>query len=216
MKNVTEQIGKTVEEAIRKGLEDLKVSREDVKIEVLDEPTTGSVSFLNSKPAKVRLTVNKKVSQEVIENTKGKVNEFMRNFIEISMLDVEYEISIENNFVTINISGDDAGILVGHKGTVISDLQTVINSYLAKNEEEFAKVSLDINGYKKNKEEVLKRLANKMASNVVRFRKIIKLEPMSAYERKIIHTELQNHPQVETESIGEEPRRRVIIKLKRR
>ncbi len=216
MKNVSEQIGKNVEEAIRKALDELKVSREDVKIEVLEEATTGSVSFLSSKPAKVRVTVNKKVSNEVIENTKVKLKEFMDGYLEVTNYDIEYTIGEENNFVTLDITGEEASIFVGHKGMLISDFQTIINASLAKSEEEYAKVSLDVNNYKKNKEEILKRLANKMASNVVRFKKIIKLEPMSAYERKIIHTELQNHPQVETESIGEEPRRRVIIKLKRR
>lgn len=215
MKNVSEQRGKNVEEAIRKALDELKVSREDVKIEVLEEASSGAVSFLSAKPARVRVTVNKKVNVEVIEATKAEVTKFMEGYLAVTTENIEYKINDENGFVTVEITGEDAGVFVGYKGALINDLQTIINAHLAKSEEEYAKVSLDVNNYKKNKEEILKKLANKMASNVVRFKKIIKLEPMSAYERKIIHTELQNHPQVETESIGEEPRRRVIIKLKR-
>ena len=85
---------------------------------------------------------------------------------------------------------------------------------LQREDEDYAKVFVEVNDYKKQKEEKLKRLANKMANNVIRFRKPIRLEPMSAYERLIIHTELANRDDVETESIGEEPRRRVVIKKK--
>ncbi|MEG2274886.1 MAG: RNA-binding cell elongation regulator Jag/EloR [Clostridia bacterium] len=212
MKTVIEQTGKSLEEAIRKGLDELKVSREDVIVEVLEEGTTG---FLNAKPAKVRLIVNKKVTAEVLDRTKVKVDEFIKGLIEISKDNIEYKISEENNFVLVEITGEDAPNLVGYKGIILSDIQTLINAFLSKEEDDYAKVSVDINGYKKNKAEILKKLARKMAENVVRFKKIIKLEPMSAYERKIIHAELQNHEKVETESIGEEPRRRVIIRLKK-
>ena len=85
---------------------------------------------------------------------------------------------------------------------------------LQREDEDYAKVFIEINGYKKQKEEKLKKLANKMADNVIRFRKPIKLEPMSAYERLIIHTELALRSDVETESYGEEPRRRVVIRKK--
>ena len=96
----------------------------------------------------------------------------------------------------------------------IESLQSLLNAMLQREDEEYAKVFVEINDYKKQKEEKLKRLANKMADNVIRFRKPIKLEPMSAYERLIIHTELATRKDVETESIGEEPRRRVVIKKK--
>ena len=85
---------------------------------------------------------------------------------------------------------------------------------LQREDEEYAKVFVEVNGYKKQKEEKLKRLANKMADNVIKFRKPIKLEPMSAYERLIIHTERANRSNIETISQGEEPRRRVIIRKK--
>lgn len=216
MKKVTEQIGKTTEEAIRKGLEELKVSRDDVKIEVLEEPSSGGVlGILSAKLAKVRLTVDKKISDAQYETTKKRVEEILSNIFKITNeSDIKYTLEKKQNQVILNITGDKVGHLIGYKGKTIEALQSLINSMLQKEDEEYAKVFVEINNYKKQKEEKLKRLANKMASNVIKFRRPIKLEPMSAYERLIIHTELANRDDVETESIGEEPRRRVVIKRK--
>ena len=216
MKKVTEQIGKTTEEAIRKGLEELKVSRDDVKIEVLEEPSSGGVlGILSAKLAKVRLTVDKKISDAQYETTKKRVEEILSNIFKITNeSDIKYTLEKKQNQVMLNITGDKVGHLIGYKGKTLEALQSLINSMLQKEDEEYAKVFVEINNYKKQKEEKLKRLANKMASNVIKFRRPIKLEPMSAYERLIIHTELANRDDVETESIGEEPRRRVVIKRK--
>ena len=216
MKKITEQIGKTVEEAIRKGLEELKVSRDDVIVEVLEEPTSGGVlGILSAKMAKVRLTVDKKISDEQAEKTISKIEEILKNIFNITgESDIKYELIKENNQITLKIVGDKVSHLIGYKGKTIESLQSLLNAMLQREDEEYAKVFVEINDYKKQKEEKLKRLANKMADNVIRFRKPIKLEPMSAYERLIIHTELATRKDVETESIGEEPRRRVVIKKK--
>ena len=215
MKKITEQIGKTTEEAIRKGLEELKVSRDDVKIEILEEPTSGGVlGILSAKLAKVRLTVDKKISDIQYENTEKRLNEILSNIFKIAGEDFSYEIIRKENQVLLEINGDKVSHLIGYKGKTIESLQSLLNSMLQKEDEEFAKVFVEINGYKKQKEEKLRKLANKMASNVIRFRKPIRLEPMSAYERLIIHQELANRRDVETESYGEEPRRRVVIKKK--
>lgn len=214
MKKVTEQVGKTVEEAIRKGLEELKVSRDDVIIEVLEEPTSGGVlGILSAKLAKVRLTVDKKISDTQAEATKAKLDEILKNIFEITNEnDIEYTIEKVNNQMLLNINGEKIAHLIGYKGKTIESLQSLLNAMLQREDEEYAKVFVEINGYKKQKEQKLRRLANKMADNVIRFRKPIKLEPMSAYERLIIHKELANRKDVETESIGEEPIRRVVIK----
>ena len=216
MKKMTEQIGKTIEEAIRKGLEELKVSRDDVKIEVLEEPTSGGVlGILSAKMAKVRLTVDKKISDVQFENTEKRLKEILDNIFNITNEEeISYEIVKKDNQVLLEIKGEKVSHLIGYKGKTIESLQSLLNSMLQREDEDFAKVFVEINGYKKQKEEKLKKLANKMANNVIRFRKSIRLEPMSAYERLIIHQELANRKDVETESIGEEPRRRVVIKKK--
>lgn len=214
-KKVTEQIGKTVEEAIRKGLEELKVSRDDVKVEVLEEPSNGGVlGILSAKLAKVRLTVDKKISDEQAEATKQKLEEILKDMFSITNEEVNYTIEKNGNQMNLTITGDEMAHLIGYKGKTIEAFQSILNSMLQRENEEYAKVFVEINDYKKKKEEKLRRLANKMASNCVKFRKPIRLEPMSAYERLIIHRELADRKDVETESIGEEPRRRVVIKRK--
>ena len=214
-KKVTEQIGKTVEEAIRKGLEELKVSRDDVKIEVLEEPSNGGVlGILSAKLAKVRLTVDKKISEEQAQKTQERLEEILKNIFEITNEQVSYTITKDGNQLNLVIKGDDMSHLIGYKGKTIEAFQSLLNSMLQRDEEDYAKVFGEINDYKKKKEEKLRKLANKMAANCVKFRRPIKLEPMSAYERLIIHRELADRKDVETESIGEEPRRRVVIKRK--
>ena len=214
-KKVTEQIGKTVEEAIRKGLEELKVSRDDVKIEVLEEPTNGGVlGILSAKLAKVRLTVDKKISEEQAQKTQERLEEILKNIFEITNEQVSYTITKDGNQLNLVIKGDDMSHLIGYKGKTIEAFQSLLNSMLQREDEDYAKVFVEINDYKKKKEEKLRKLANKMAANCVKFRRPIKLEPMSAYERLIIHRELADRKDVETESIGEEPRRRVVIKRK--
>lgn len=216
MKRISEQYGKTTEEAIRKGLEELKVSRDDVKVEILEEPTSGGIlGMLSAKMAKVRLTVYKKISDDVAEKTISRVKEILDSIFKITLEeDIKYDVSKKDNQILVEINGDKVSHLIGYKGKTIESIQSLINSMLQCENEEYGKVFLEINGYKKQKEEKLKNLANKMADNVIKFRKSIKLEPMSAYERLIIHNEIAKRDDVETESVGEEPRRRVIIRKK--
>ena len=216
MKRVTEQIGKNTEEAIRKGLEELKVSREDVKIEVLEEASSGGVlGILSAKMAKVRLTVDKKISDVQAEDTINRLDKILKELFKITGDDgIEYKIEKGKNQINLTITGDKVSHLIGYKGKTIESCQSLLNAMLQRENEESAKVFVEVNDYKKRKEEKLKNLANKMANNVIRFRKPIRLEPMSAYERLIIHTELAKRDDVETESQGEEPRRRVVIKKK--
>lgn len=215
MKNSVEISAKTIEEAVRRGIEELKVSREDVIVEVLEEPVQG-VSFLDSKLAKVKLTVNKKVSEDILNKTKIKVSKMIKEFFDITKDQVDYTVTEQNNFVYVQVNGEDINHLVGYNGSILENLQMLINASLAKSDEEYAKVCLEINGFKEKKAKNIKRLANKMAENAIKFKKNIKLEPMTAYERKIVHNELQNNEYVYTESVGEEPKRRVVIKLKRK
>lgn len=215
MKKSAEEYGRTVEEAIRKGLETLKVSRDDVKIIVIDEPSKGMLGMLSSKMAKVRLTVEKKVDEEQLENTVEKAKEIISEIFKITGDTSEYVVENVDEKVLIKITSGDSAHLIGYKGKTIEALQSTINSILQKGEEEYAKVFVEVNDYKLKKEERLKELARKMAENAVKFGRDVRLEPMSAYERMIIHTELADRTDVKTESYGEEPRRRVVIKKAR-
>lgn len=216
MRKTTDQIGKTVEEAIRKGLEELRVARDEVKIEVLEEPSKGALGILSAKFAKVRITVERPLASiEAIETTKKKAAEILSKIFEIVGDDAVYNIKGESGRVEITINSENSAHLIGYKGKTVEALQSIINNIIQKEETETSKVFVDVNGYKIKKEEILKNLARKMAENVVKFKKLIKLEPMSAYERMIVHSELAGRTDVETESLGEEPERRVVIKLKR-
>ena len=212
MKRMTEEYGRTVEEAIRKGLETLKVSREDVKIVVIDEPTNGMLGILSSKMAKVRLTVEKKVNEEQVEKTIEKAREILSKIFEITGDESTFEVTSDEGKVLVKIASEKSAHLIGYKGKTIEAIQSTINSILQKQEEDYAKVFVEVNDYKNKKEERLKELARRMAKNAVKFGRDVRLEPMSAYERMIIHTELANRTDVRTESYGEEPRRRVVIK----
>ena len=147
MKKITEQIGKTTEEAIRKGLEDLKVSRDDVKIEILEEPSSGGVlGILSAKMAKVRLTVDKKISDEQFEKTATKVKEILSNIFRITgESDIEYTVDKKENQVLIKLNGNKVGHLIGYKGKTIESFQSLINSMLQREDEEYAKVFVEIN-----------------------------------------------------------------------
>ncbi|MDD2628032.1 MAG: Jag N-terminal domain-containing protein [Clostridia bacterium] len=215
MKRVTEQVAKTVEEAVRKGLEELKVPKDYVKIEVLEEPSKSVMGFLSSNLARVRLIVDRKLDDATVQATAQKADAIVSKVFEIMKDESKYDIKNKDGKVEVIISNKDSAHLIGYKGRTIEAFQSTINSILQKDTEENAKVFIEVNDYKKNKEEKLKNLANKMADNVVRFKKIIKLEPMSAYERMIVHTALSGRKDIETESIGEEPRRRIMIKIRR-
>ena len=192
MKKVTEQVGKTIEEAIRKGLEELKVSRDDVNIEILETPSSGGIlGILSAKLAKVRMTVDKKLSSYQEEKTREKLDEMLKELFKITGDDnIQYDITKDDNKIVLNITGANISHLIGYKGKTIESFQSLLNSMLQHQDEEYAKVFVEINGYKKVKEERLEKLADKMASNVIKFRKPIKLEPMSAYERLIVHKRL--------------------------
>lgn len=216
MKKVTEQLGRTVEEAIRKGLEDLKVARDQVDIEVIEEPVSGGIlGVLESKPAKVRLTVIQKIDEQEADKTIEKLKVMLNEFFDITgEKEVKYSFQKNDYGIQLNLNSSDLSHMIGYRGKTIEAMQLIINSMLQKEDEEYSKVFLEINDYKKKRAEKLRDFADKMADNVLKYRKPIKLEPMTAYERLIIHKELSKRNNIETESFGEEPNRRIVIKKK--
>ena len=132
MKKISEQYGKTTEEAIRKGLEELKVSRDDVKIEILEEPTNGGIlGMLSAKMAKVRLTVDKKISDDVADKTIARIKEILDNIFKItSEEEIKYEINRKDNQILVEINGDKVAHLIGYKVKTIESIQSLLNSML--------------------------------------------------------------------------------------
>ncbi len=219
--------GKTSTEAIEKGLRELKCRKNDVDIKILEnEDKRSFFSILEPRVVRVELTVKegkenheyyekeyKEPSDEDVIKCKNNVEEFLKEFT-TSVKNLEYKITIQNKEINVELFGEKSSDLIGYRGDTINAMQTILSSIGNKNTFVRVRVLLDIANYKEKREETLKELARKLEKTVKRNGKKIILEPMNSYERKIIHTELQNSEYVTTYSIGEEPRRKVVIEKK--
>lgn len=207
MKSI-EMAGRTVEEAIENGLRVLRINKDKVNVEVIDKGNRGILGLLGTKPAKVKLTV--KDDYEII------AKDFLREVLDKMDIKCEIHIKDEDDTLKINLVGPKMGILIGHRGETLDALQYLLSLVINKNnkENEYKRVILDTENYRKKREETLIKLANRLAYKVKRYNKSITLEPMNPYERRIIHAALQTHPYVTTHSEGEEPFRKVVIELK--
>jgi len=205
MKTV-EKTGKTVEEAVDLALKELNAKKEDVEVEVIDEGSRGLFGLL-SRMAKVRVTLKKKPEERAVEFLKG-----LFDILNIAPdIDTVYE---EDGLCRIEMRGKDLGILIGKRGATLNALQFLTSLVANKESLEPKRIVLDVEGYRKKREKVLRELAFKIAKRVKETKKSIALEPMPPSDRKIIHSALQNDSRVKTHSEGEEPYRRVIISLK--
>ena len=220
--------GKTTNEAIEKGLKELKVSKNDVEIKVLDEEKRSFFSILEKRVVKVELKLKESnrnieeikkehisTSHESLEKALVNLNNFLDKWIKtFDDETLSYESKINNEYIEVEFKGEKINYLIGYRGEVLNSLQVVLSSIAGKNIQEKIRVTVDISGYKEKREKILISLAQKEANRVLKTRKSIALEPMTAYERKIIHTALQNHPKVTTKSVGEGNNRKIIIYLK--
>lgn len=221
--------GRTTNEAIEKGLKELKVSKDCVDVKVLDKDDKRSFfSILAPRVVKVELTlkeyVEKKepvkgrkeivISSENKEKAKENVENFLQDFIKNLPEGTKYEIAMDDKGLNVSINNEKLGYLIGYRGETLYALQNILTSVASKGLEQKVRVILDIEGYKNKREKTLEELAEKVAKTVVKTRKSITLEPMQPYERKIIHSKLQDNPKVETFSVGEEPHRKIVVSLK--
>lgn len=223
--------GRTTNEAIEKGLKELKVSKNMVDIKVLEnEEKRSFFSILAPRVVKVQLTVKEEKSynehvkkekkeidlkDEEKEIVKNNINSFLKEFLANVQSNATYTVEIEKSTVNVNIKGDQVGFLIGYRGETLYAFQNILSAVANKGIENNVRVILDIEGYKEKRVKALEELAEKIEKTVIKTKKSVTLEPMQAYERKIIHTKLQNSNKVETRSIGEEPRRRIVVELKR-
>ena len=225
--------GKTTNEAVENGLKKLKVSKNMVDIRVIEsEEKRSFFSILTPRVVKVELTVKEnisnkieqestekrekreyKVSENDINKAKNNIEEFLPVFIKNLSNEVKYSIENNNNSIEVKIDGENIGFLIGYRGEALYAMQNILSAVANKGIDNRVRIILDIAGYKAKREKILEDLAEKTAQRVIRTRKNITLEPMQAYERKIIHSKLQENPKISTHSIGEEPRRRIVISL---
>ena len=222
--------GKTSTEAIEKGLKELNVSKNKVDIKILEsEEKRSFFSILTPRIVKVEMKLkedvvetkkehSKKVvlkemvnAEEYIKNIEKFLNEFLSK---MPTKDLTYEIKEKEGIIYVDINGEDTGYLIGYRGEVLNSIQTIISNVASKTSKEKIRVVVNIGGYREKREKDLQNLAVKIASTVIKTKKSITLEPMSAYERKIIHTKLQENNKIKTYSIGEEPHRKVVVAKK--
>ena len=270
--NFSIQSAKTIDEAVEKALLELKATRDEVEIEVIEEPSGGFLGLIGGKDAivkvkkkmdhkdivesilkdeeiqTVRTVLDEKAQQEAQEAAEDKESDevfaeseeeeeaeatpeepaferlndeemevMIRDYIDRIMgaMDLAYTLSVDFNENEIDVSIDgkkeETGIVIGKHGSTLNGIQIVLSAMVNQRSEEFRRVIVDCSGYRKKREQVLKRIAGKTANKVLKTNKSIKLEPMNAQERRIIHACLANVDGIRTRSEGKEPHRRVVI-----
>lgn len=220
--------GKTTAEALEKGLKELNVSKNMVEVKQIEEKEKRSFySILSPRVVKLELTLKEGIEEreekkekkakkivdnpEDLEKAAEKAREFLNKFLPKEM---KYDVKVEDSSVLVYINGENVNYLIGYRGETMNALQTVLSVIINKEQHDRVRVIVDVGGYKEKRKKTLEELAEKVAKTVIRTRKSITLEPMTAFERKIIHTALQNNSKIETYSKGEEPYRRLVVALK--
>jgi len=224
--------GKTTNEAIENGLKELKLTKNDVEIKVIENTDKRSFfDILAPRVVKVEMTVkekredikrnNEKAPQEVkidikvLEDAKIRIQEFLDKFLKQTVgEEIQYRCEVSGNVIKIDIEDKKADFLIGYRGENLNSMQTILSAIAVKDCTERIKVELDVLGYREKRKKALEELAEKIAKSVIKTRKSITLEPMTPYERKIIHTKLQNSTKVKTVSVGEGIHRKVVVSLK--
>lgn len=225
--------GKTTNEAIEKGLRELKTTKNNVDIKVLDQEKRSFFDILAPRVVKVELTMKDEnvvndnsdnhkeyheknqvkvdISSEELDRIKGNIDNFLNEFLSKIDDTHTYTVDVEDSNILVNIDGMESGVLIGYRGETLNAMQTLLTSIANKNNDNRVKVYLNIDNYKVKREKALEELAVKISKTVLKNNKPITLEPMNAYERKIIHSKLQDNKNIRTHSIGEEPNRRIVI-----
>ena len=231
MSNTVIAEGKTTAEAIENGLKQLKVSKNDVDVTVLkDENKKSFFNILAPRTVRVELKLKEKhnenknikkveeneLSEEEFNVIKNNISNFLDKFLkQINAENTKFEIVRDENIVNLNINGENLNSLIGYRGETLNALQTLISRIGNKGLENRHRIIVDIEGYRNKRIKALQDLAVKVSKTVMKNKKSIKLEPMSAFERKIIHDKLQENPKVTTHSVGKEPNRKVVIEIKK-
>lgn len=197
---------KTVEEALNEALIELGKSEKEVEVQVLEEPSRGLFGFIGGKDAKIKVTV----LNDIID--------IAHNFLEqvFKALDIhaKEDLNREGDVLNIDIKDvdpSDKGIIIGKRGNTLDAIQYLLSLAINKDNDKYVRVFIDIEGYREKREQTLIRLANKMADKALHGNRLVKLEPMNPYERRIIHSSLQNFKGIKTSSEGKDPYRRIVI-----
>ena len=199
---------KTVDEALTEASISLGIPSSEIEYEVVEKGSTGFLG-LGSKNAVIK--ARKKFSVE--ENVK----EFLKSVFHAMDMAVEIIVKVneEDKTIDIELKGEDMGVLIGKRGQTLDSLQYLTNLAVNKHSENYYKVKVDTEDYRKRRKDTLENLAKNIAYKVKRTKRPVELEPMNPFERRIIHSALQNDKYVTTQSEGEEPYRHVVVTLKK-
>lgn len=202
-----EATGKNIDEALKNALNQLKTTQDKIEYTVLDEGRRGFLSIIGTKPVKISV----KLKKDPIFEAK----QFLQTVL--IKMNVKADILIKeiNKDLHINITGQNIGTIIGYRGETLDSLQYLVSLVVNKNKEDsYRRVLLDAENYRAKRQETLRLLANKTADKAKKYKKPIRLEPMTSYERRIIHGTLQNDKDVKTYSEGDEPFRRIVVDIR--
>ena len=199
---------KTVNDCITEACQKFVVTSDKLEYEVVTEGSTGFLGF-NAKPAVIKARVKSSVD-ETVKEFLNKVFEAMNLTV---VIDIKYH--EENATMDIDLSGDEMGVLIGKRGATLDSLQYLVSLVANKETDNYIRVKVDTENYRQRRKDTLENLAKNISYKVKRTKRSVSLEPMNPYERRIIHSALQNDRFVTTHSEGDEPFRRVVVTLKR-
>ena len=199
---------KTVEDALTEASVKLGTTSDKIEYEVIEKGNSGFLG-IGSKKAVIRAFV--KTSPEEL------VKEFLDSVFKAMDMEVELDIKVDEDekMIDVELKGDDMGILIGKRGQTLDPLQYLTNLALNKHSDNYFKVKVDTEDYRNRRKETLENLAHNIAYKVKRTKRSVELEPMNPFERRVIHSALQNDKYVTTHSEGEEPYRHVVVTLKK-
>ncbi|NEX02058.1 MULTISPECIES: RNA-binding cell elongation regulator Jag/EloR [Pseudobutyrivibrio] len=202
--------GKTVDDALTNATVSLGVTSSEIKYEVIEEGSNGFLG-IGSKDAVIKVVISGN------EDPKEVAKDFLNGVFEAMQLEVNISMDLEeaDNTLSIDLAGPEMGVLIGKRGQTLDSLQYLTNLAVNRSAENYTRVKIDTEDYRRRRKETLENLAKNMASKVKRTKKAVTLEAMNPYERRIIHSALQNDNNVTTHSEGEEPYRYVVITLKK-
>lgn len=199
---------KNVDDAITQATVQLGITSDQLEYEVLDKGSTGFLG-IGSKNAVIKARKKFSIDENVVE--------FLSSIFDAMKMEVEILVAVneEEHIIEVELKGDDMGILIGKRGQTLDSLQYLTNLAINKHSDEYYKVKIDTEDYRKRRKETLENLAKNIAYKVKRTKRPVSLEPMNPFEKRIIHSALQNDRYVTTHSEGDEPYRHVVVTLKK-
>ncbi len=204
---------KTVDDAITAACQEFTVTSDRLDYEVIEEGSSGFLG-IGSKPAVIKARVKEEVKEVTVTDMAKQFLKEVFNAMNMAVaVDVEYDEAEKN--MNIDLSGNEMGVLIGKRGQTLDSLQYLVSLVVNKGEEDYIRVKVDTENYRQRRKETLENLAKNISYKVKRTKRPVSLEPMNPYERRIIHSALQNDRYVTTHSEGEEPFRRVVVTLKK-